>query len=490
MSIRALLRCLTALPITLGCSSAVTARPGTPLIEQVAIAMGGRSRILGIRTLVLQGTGDNHNLGQNLTPYAPLPVYAVTKYMRAMDFENARWRLDQTREPRFPTANLLPQRQRNGFDVVGYDITSDTSMRRAGPRTTIDRAAELLYHPIGFMRAALAPGANIVEDLAEGPNPTLRLTRGDETYRLVVDGTTKLPLRIERTIYNSVLGDVVLANEFSSWGLVSGGLLPTHIVQRVNGRWPLSDMHLTGAKTNGVIPDLSIPPSVRTAALVFTPVNVTADSVAPGVWFLAGGSHHSVAIEMKDHILLVEAPQSDDRTLAVIRRARELRPGKPVRAVINTHHHFDHAGGFRAAVSEGLTVITHAGNKAFFDTVAVLPFTIVQDQLAKSPQPANIVGVQGKHVLTDGARTVELHEILGSTHSGSMLMAYLPAEKILIEADLYTPPAPNLVASTGYPFAANLLANIERLGLVVERIVPIHGRVVPLSDLRAAAALR
>ncbi len=220
-------------------------------------------------------------------------------------------------------------------------------------------------------------------------------------------------------------------------------------------------------------------------------VTVTVDTVAPGVWFLAGQSHHSVAIEMRDHLLLVEAPVSEARTLAVIRRARELRPAKPLRAVINTHHHFDHAGGVRAAMSEELPVVTHTGNVAFFRDLARRRHQIVVDSLAANPRAARrarVEGVAAKRVMSDGTRTVEIHHIRGSPHAETLLMVYLPAERLLIEADVYTPPAPN-AASPPPPavFAPNLVENIDRLGLQVDRVVPIHGRVVPMSDLRAAA---
>jgi glyoxylase-like metal-dependent hydrolase (beta-lactamase superfamily II) len=192
---------------------------------------------------------------------------------------------------------------------------------------------------------------------------------------------------------------------------------------------------------------------------------------------------------MRDHLLLVEAPLSDDRTLAVIRRARELRPGKPVRAVITTHHHFDHIGGVRAAMSEGLTVITHSSNVPFFQNLSKRQHTIVRDALARSPRTVRIVSVATKRVLTSGARTVEIHHLSGSQHAGSMLLVYLPAEKLLIEADVYSPPAANATTVLPAPFAANLVENIDRLGLNVERIVPIHGRVVPVADLRSAVTV-
>src|SRR5439155_373079 len=82
----------------------------------VARAMGGKDRVLAVRTIVVEGRGDNYNLGQNLTPEAELPRFEVTAFRRANDYANKRWRIEQTREPRFPTGNTAPQQQRFGVD--------------------------------------------------------------------------------------------------------------------------------------------------------------------------------------------------------------------------------------------------------------------------------------------------------------------------------------------------------------------------------------
>jgi len=463
-------------------SAPAEAQTGRELVERVAVAMGGVKRVNSVNTITLRGTGENYNLGQNRTPDSDLPVFAVTKYVRVMDFANFRWRQDQTREPRFITANTTPQRQRTGFDVVAYDITSDTSMRRLGVRPTIDRRAELIMHPIGFIQAALKPGARIEELAARSGVRRVRLDADGERYTMSVDTHSMLPLQVERTVPNGTLGDVTLVSEFPKWYSASNVRVPIQIIQKIDGRWPVSKLDFDGVKVGGDIGDISIPESIRNDPLVPVRINVTADSIAPGVWYIAGGSHHSVAIEMKDYVILVEAPQNDDRVLPVIAKARSLRPDKPVRFLVNTHHHFDHSGGVRAAIAEGLTVVTHIANKPFFEALARRRFTIQPDQLSKSPRAAIIEGVDGKRTLTDGARVVDLYEVRGSAHSGSILMIHLPAEKLLIEADLYTPPA----VPTPMPFASNLLENIESRNLEVDRIVPIHGRVVPMSDLRAA----
>ena len=127
------------------------------------------------------------------------------------------------------------------------------------------------------------------------------------------------------------------------------------------------------------------------------PVNVEAEMLADGIWFLAGQSHHSVLVEFDDHLVIIEAP-SEARTLGVIEKARELVPGKPVTHLVSTHHHFDHSGGIRAAVSEGMTIVTQAANEAFYRRMAAQPATIMPDAQARAQQPISITSFDVRFV--------------------------------------------------------------------------------------------
>ena len=98
--------------------------------------------------------------------------------------------------------------------------------------------------------------------------------------------------------------------------------------------------------------------------------------------------------------------------------------------------------------------------------------------------------VGDKKVLTDGTHTIELHRVMNSTHNSAMLMAYLPAQKTLIEADEFNVlnPIPTAPVANPNQYQVNLLANIERLHLDVDRIIPVHlpnpaTRKVPLAEL-------
>jgi len=51
----------------------------------------------------------------------------------------------------------------------------------------------------------------------------------------------------------------------------------------------------------------------------------------------------------------------------VIAEVKQTVPNKPIKYVVNSHHHFDHTGGLGPFVAEGTTIITHDVNKAFFE---------------------------------------------------------------------------------------------------------------------------
>jgi len=237
--------------------------------------------------------------------------------------------------------------------------------------------------------------------------------------------------------------------------------------------------HPGKVKPNAAV-DIQVPDNVRQAV-----VKVQTDKLADGVRYLTGGTHHSALVEMADHLVVIDGPQDDARSTALIAEVKKIVPDKPIKFVVNTHHHFDHAGGLGAFVAEGATIITHDVNKAFLEQSLAAPRTVKPDKLAQSGKKATVEGMQDKRVLSDGTRTVELYLIQGNVHHDGIIMAYLPKEKILVEADVYIPAAPNAALPTQpNPNSVALYDNIERLKLTVDQILPMHGRKVPLAELQ------
>ncbi len=457
---------------------------GTPeqqVIDDAAEALGGRDRILAVQSLLLEGAGSNGNLGQDMTPEATGQTFTVSSYRRAVDVAGGRMRIEQTRTPNFTFfQGQDPQSQTFGLDGdVAYNVGANGTATRAPVAVAADRRAEFYHHPVTILRAVLDSAATVSNARGLDAEPTVDVTTADGvTLTLVLDGATGLPSRVSSPAYNANLGDVTIETSFSDYQEVDGLQLPTTLTTRTDDV-QTQGLRVTRQAVDADVGDLAAPAAAAEAAPASgpPPANVVVEPVAPGIWHLAGQSHHSVLVEFADHLTLIEAPQNETRTLAVIAAARELRPNKPLTEVVVTHHHFDHSGGVRAAISEGLTVIAHSASTAYFQEAATRPHTLQPDALARNPRPATVRGVEDELVLTDGSMTVTLYPITNSEHASTLLMAYFPRERILVQADAYTPGA--AVA----PYAANLYENITNRNLRVDRLVPIHGPIAPFNAL-------
>jgi glyoxylase-like metal-dependent hydrolase (beta-lactamase superfamily II) len=456
--------------------------PEQQIVNAAAAALGGRDRVLAVKTLVIEGDGMNGNLGQDMTPDATSQAFMISGYRRAIDLGAARARIEQTRTPNF-TYFQGPQAQKQilGIDGdVGYNVAPNGTATRIANAAAKDRRAEIYHHPLTIVRAALDPAAKLSNPRSADNQRAVDVTTANGlVLTLAIDETTKLPSRVVSMTDNPNLGDVAIETTFADYQDVNGLKLPAHLTTKTD-RYTTADIKIAKQTIDGDAGDLAAPAAAASAPAITgpPPAVVTAQELSPGVWFLGGQSHHSVLVEFADHLTIIEAPQNDTRALAVIAKARELRPGKPLTHVVVTHHHFDHSGGVRAAVSEGLTVIAQKATAPFYHDAISRAHTIAPDALAKNPKPLKIETVDEELELKDATRTVQLFRIDGSPHADTLLMAYLPKERILVEADVFSPGA------AVNPYAANLLDNIQKRHLTVDRIVPIHGTIVPFAELQ------
>lgn len=469
--------------LVLACAGGACTRstPDRQLIEDAAQALGGADRVRAASgVLVLEGTGRQFNLGQDLRPGLAEQTFAVSAYARAYDLTNPRLRVTQTRTPNFAYFQG-PQAQTQTLGVdgeVAYAASGTNAATRGPAAVAAERRLERFHHPLVLLKAALDPSTRLSNLRVAGGDRLIDIETSAGTVTLAVGGDGR-PVRIESAGTHPNLGDVTLTTTFRAYAEAGDLQLPGTITTRVDD-FTTGDYTLTSRLDAAL--DLAAPASAASAAAPGPPaVNVTADEVAPGVWFLAGQSHHSVAVAFKDRVVLIEAPQSEARTLGAIAKAREVVPGRPLTHLVLSHHHFDHSTGLRAAIAEGLTVLTHPGNVDFVTMIAARPFTRQPDALAKAPKPAAVEAVADGHAVTDGARSLVIYHLTGNPHSDTMVMAYLPKERLLVEVDAFSP------GGSYHPYAPNLLEHIRRLKLGVDRILPLHGAPVTLKDLEAAA---
>lgn len=454
------------------------AQDGQATLESVAKAMGAST----LNSIQYTGTGVIFAAGQSPTPGKPWPRFNLKSYTRLVNYETAALRDEVVRTqaedpPRGGGNQPIRGELRQIFVVSGehaWTVARDTAT--PGPRYIVELQAQLWITPHGIIKAAMANKATV-------QGRTISFTRPGRFTAKATVNARNLVEKVEASIAHPVLGDMPLEVSYSDYQDFGGVKFPMKIKQSAGG-FPSLDLSVGEVRPNARV-DIDVPEPVRQATNPYA--KVTTQKVADGVWYLTGGSHHSVVIEMKDHVILVEAPLSDDRALPVVAEARKLVPNKPIRYVVVSHHHFDHSGGVRTLAGEGATVITHESSRPFFERVLATPAKVSPDHLTKSGRKGTVEGVRDRRVLTDGTRSVEIHQIAGNLHAEGLLMVYLPKEKLLIEADAYSPAAPNTPPpSPANPFSVNLADNITKLGFAVDQILPIHGRMVPLAELHKA----
>jgi len=440
------------------------------------------TRVMGasnLESIQYSGSGSSFTVGQAPGPGAPWPRFELAKYVATVNYAAPVMREETVRRdvdfpPRGGGAGpFIAATGQGGMRPIPGDVIQN--IVRDGRNDA--GLVQIAMTPHGFLRVAASNKARIT-----GRSAVITLGKFTVTGVINEQGLVE---SVETRLANNVLGDVAVSTSFSGYKDYGGVTFPSHIVQTQAGQ-PTLDLNVGDVQPNSAaaraLSAPTTPPPAPPAAAKTEP-----QKIADGVWFLDGGAPMSVLVEFSDHVVVIEGPQSDERTEATIAAVKQLLPSKPIRYVVNTHQHFDHSGGIRGYVAAGIPIVTHEKNKPYWERILKNPFTLEPDRLARANRSPTIETVGEKRVLSDSSMALELHHLQGNLHDETLLVAYLPKQKLLVQADAFHPRPGAKPLAAPPPFTINLVENIRRLKLDVERVVHLHGGIDSIDTVVKAA---
>jgi glyoxylase-like metal-dependent hydrolase (beta-lactamase superfamily II) len=500
-------------------------------VDRAVQALGGAEALGRVTTVATKGSVRQWEPEQSMAAGGEMRFACESTFEAVTDLGGGTTRVDWVRNFAYPAPRTFRYSEIVTADagyVAGIDSNGRTKQSlesnppahsMSGLRLTATQRELLRTSPVLLLEMQkhperLSAGGDVMIGNISYPGVDYRV--GSQTFTVLFDRTTALPVRIRTLDYDNIWGDVPFDVALSEWAVVDGARIATTRTYELNGR-KVAEVKLTETRLNtpAAADRFAIPEAFRTGAARPAPddrvpyqwvirrqfIGTYLDSdapsydargssglrfveLAPGVQHVTGGTHHSLLVEQRDRLIVFDAPVSDAHSKWVLDAAKAKYPGKPVKYLVLTHHHMDHAGGLRAYAAQGATLVVGRGTAAHYRRVLASPFTRNPDLTPRDLRHTPIVEVNEKYILGDGTREVDVFAIDPNPHADGLLIGYLPETRLGFATDIWSPgagPLPNKLN----PALAALVAGVKRAGISPQRFAGGHGGVADYAPLAA-----
>jgi len=461
-------------------------------------AMGGLEALRSVKDFTLKEKGKVYARYQSPTPQLP---YTVGTSEETLTVDNDRGLLFDDAKAANGGFNNWVTTIINGSEGHTLDMWSRTDTPIVNP--SINNFRGLIRRmPVFVLLEALDRAATLryvgEDSLGGKKQKVISVIRPDnQLLSLFFDAKSNLLSRYEYLYADPMAGDSVIAQSYPAYRAVGKVKVPTGR-SLYNSGGVIQETEYTDVQINThPAESLFVVPQglEKLAAAPATPPPPAVVKVADDVYVLNGlngGTHNVMFIAFNDYVLVIEAPEQiiyGSASVQALAKIKETVPGKPIKYLVLTHHHSDHAGGFREYVAEGATVVTTPGNKAFLEQVARIDSSLLPKASASKHALVIETIENKKRVFQDDKHRVEFYDIGPNPHATEILVAYLPKEKILFQADMLNP-----AANGSIPIAQDVTLSfnesLQKLGLDIEKIYGVHGRPTTPEELRTSVERR